>query len=68
MSGTDSAQLRHWDVCGLSATDPYPRQWISLHTMLRGCWHAIIAGVGNHPPHVCVWRIKPTPISNDGVT
>ena len=68
MSGTDSAQLGHWDVCGLSATDPYPRQWISLHTMLRGCWHAIIAGVGNHPPTCLCVEDNTTPISNDGVT
>ena len=33
MSATDT--LGHWDVRGLSAIDPHPRQWISIHTMLK---------------------------------
>ena len=31
MSATD--MLGYWDVCGLSAIDPRPRQWISICTM-----------------------------------
>ena len=31
MSATDT--LGYQDVRGLSATDPRPRQWISIHTM-----------------------------------
>ena len=30
MSATDA--LGYWDVRGLSATDPRPRQWISVRT------------------------------------
>ena len=30
MSATDT--LGHWDVRGLSAIDPCPSQWISIHT------------------------------------
>ena len=47
MSATDT--LGYWDVSGLSATDPRPRQWISVCTMpiAQGCWHAVIKGVGN---------------------
>ena len=32
----------------------------------RGCWHALIAGVGNHLPYV-VPGDNTTPISNDGI-
>ena len=31
MSATDT--LGHWDVHGLSAIDPHPRQWICVCTM-----------------------------------
>ena len=31
MPTTDT--LGYWDVSGLSATDPRPRQWISFRTM-----------------------------------
>ena len=31
MSAIDT--LGHWDVSGLSATDPHLRQWISIHSM-----------------------------------
>ena len=31
MSATDT--LGHWDVRGLSATDPHLGQWISIRTM-----------------------------------
>ena len=31
MSATDT--LGHWDVGGLSATEPRPRQWICICTM-----------------------------------
>ena len=51
MSATD--MLGHWDEHGMFVTDPRPRQWISALHYAQGCWHAIKAGVGNRPPHVC---------------
>ena len=66
MSATDT--LGHWDVRGLSVTDPRPRQWICVLTMpiAQGCWHAIIIGVGNRP-HMSVRGDNTTPSSNYGV-
>ena len=40
MSNTDTPG--QWDVSGLSAIDPRPRQWISVPTMREGCWHAVV--------------------------
>ena len=31
----------------------------------HGCWHAVITGVGNCPPHV--YGVNKTPINNDGI-
>ena len=60
MLATD--MLGHWDVCGLSAIDPRPRQWISA----QGCWHAVITGVGNCP-HMSVLGNNTAPINNDDI-
>ena len=61
MSATDTAG--HRDVCGFSATDPGPRQWICICTMPKDVG---ITGVGN-PLHMSVRGDNTTPISNDGV-
>ena len=50
MSATDMPG--HRDVCGLSATDLCPSQWICVGTKPKGCWNAVITGVGN--PNVSV--------------
>ena len=70
-----SDMLGHWDIYvdGFSATDPRLRQWISVCTMPKGCWHVIhhIASIGNcPPPHTCLCvRITEhlLAFSNDGV-
>ena len=64
MSATD--MLGHWDVHGLSATDPRPRQWICIHTMPKDVGmlsYSVLATV----PHMSVRGDNTLPISNDGV-
>ena len=51
-----------WLVCQRSLFET-----VDLHPHYpQGCWHAVITGVGNHPPHVCEWY-NTTSICNDSV-
>ena len=53
-----------WLVChrSLSETGDLRPQYT------QGCWHAVMTGVGNHPPPpMSVGGDNTTPISNDGV-
>ena len=53
MSASD--MLGHWDVRGLSAAGPRLRLRISVHTMPKDFgMQAVIANVGNFPPHISV--------------
>ena len=57
-SATDT--LGHRDELGLSATDPCPRQLISVHTMPKD---VLVTS-----PHMSVCADNTTPISNYGST
>ena len=64
MSSTD--MLGHWDVPGLSATKPRPRQWICIPTMPKD------VGMLSLPvlvtaPYMSVRGDNTTPLSNDSI-
>ena len=64
MSATD--MLGHRDVCGMSATDPHWRQWISVRTMPKDVsmpfWTVLVIA-----PHITVCGDNTKPISTDCV-
>ena len=65
MSSTDT--IGHFDVRGLSVTDPRLRQWISVHTMSKdvGMLSQLVGLVT--APNMFVSGNKPMPIGNDGL-
>ena len=60
MSATDT--LGYWDVRSLSASDPRPRQWISVCIMPKDVGMPLVTA-----PHMSVCGDNRTPIGNDGV-
>ena len=64
MSATDT--LGHWDVHGLSAIDPCPRQWICICTMPKDVGMPL-QPVLVTPPHMSVRGDNTTSISNDSI-
>ena len=61
MSSTD--MLGHWDVPGLSATKPRPRQWICIPTMPKDVGMLSLPVLVTDP-HIFVPCDNTTPISN----